>query len=66
MVGGFESSYVQVVELPKGVTSLDNVKPALLSQSVFASTGKFGMVGFRFDDVTNRENIAALFAHPLY
>jgi hypothetical protein len=25
--GGFESSYVQVAELPKGTTTLDQVKP---------------------------------------
>mmetsp|Transcript_14897 Transcript_14897/g.32483 ORF Transcript_14897/g.32483 Transcript_14897/m.32483 type:complete len:208 (-) Transcript_14897:659-1282(-) len=43
--GGFESSYVQVVELPKGVKALEDIKPALLSQSIFASTGKFGMYG---------------------
>jgi len=47
--GGLESSCVQVVELPKGVTSLDDIKPALLSsllsQTIFGSTGKFGMYG---------------------
>jgi len=45
VTGGFESTFVQVVELPDGVTSLDNIKPGLLSQSIFASTGKFGMYG---------------------
>jgi hypothetical protein len=40
--GGFESSYVQVAELPKGATSMDSVKPAFLSQAIFGSTGKFG------------------------
>lgn len=43
--GGYESSYVQVSELPKGVTSLEGVKPALLSEIMFGSTGKFGMYG---------------------
>ncbi|KAL3764084.1 hypothetical protein ACHAWU_003896 [Discostella pseudostelligera] len=42
--GGYESTFVQVAELPKGV-SLDNVKPAIISQTVFGSTGKFGMYG---------------------
>jgi hypothetical protein len=40
--GGFESSFVQVAELPKGITALDEVEPAFLSQVVFGSTGKFG------------------------
>ena len=42
-ISGGESSYVQVVKLPKGMTSLED-KPALLSQSIFGSSGKFGMV----------------------
>jgi len=41
--GGYESTFVQVAELPKGV-SLDNVKPAIISQTIFGSTGKFGYV----------------------
>ncbi|KAL7520511.1 hypothetical protein ACHAWX_005232 [Stephanocyclus meneghinianus] len=43
--GGFESSFVQVAELPKGITALNEVEPAFLSQVVFGSTGKFGMYG---------------------
>ncbi|KAL3807018.1 hypothetical protein ACHAXA_007802, partial [Cyclostephanos tholiformis] len=42
--GGYESSFVIVAELPKG-TSLSNIKPALISQTIFGSTGKFGMYG---------------------
>ena len=42
IAGGFESSYVQVAELPRGITSLDQVKPAFLSQEIFGSSGKFG------------------------
>ena len=42
VAGGFESSYVQVVELPTGTTTIDQVKPATLSQAIFGSTGKFG------------------------
>lgn len=42
--GGYESSFVLVEELPKG-TTLDSIKPALLSQTIFGSTGKFGMYG---------------------
>lgn len=41
--GGYESSFVQVTELPKG-TSSDKIKPAILSQAIFGSTGKFGYV----------------------
>ncbi|KAL7530586.1 hypothetical protein ACHAXR_004454 [Thalassiosira sp. AJA248-18] len=43
--GGYESSFVQVDELPKGISSLDKIKPAQLSQNIFGSTGKFGMYG---------------------
>jgi hypothetical protein len=42
IAGGFESSYVQVAELPKGITNMDQVKPAFLSQEIFGSSGKFG------------------------
>ncbi|KAL3792125.1 hypothetical protein HJC23_013399, partial [Cyclotella cryptica] len=45
IAGGFESSFVQVAELPKGITTMDEVKPAVLSEVVFGSTGKFGMYG---------------------
>lgn len=48
-ISGGESSYVQIVELPKGVNSLDNVKPALFSENVFGSAGKFGMYGVPTD-----------------
>jgi hypothetical protein len=41
--GGYESTFVQVAELPKGV-SLGNVKPAIISETIFGSTGKFGCV----------------------
>ena len=34
IAGGFESSYVQVAELPKGVSTLDQVKPAFISQVI--------------------------------
>jgi len=44
ITGGYESSFVQVAELPKG-TSLDKIKPAILSQTIFGSTGKYGMYG---------------------
>ncbi|KAL7550681.1 hypothetical protein ACHAWF_013901, partial [Thalassiosira exigua] len=37
-MSGGESSFVQVVELPKGITTLDDIKPALLSQNIFGST----------------------------
>ena len=42
--GGFESAFVQVAELPNGTKSLNDVKPAFLSQVIFDSTGKFGML----------------------
>ena len=41
--GGFESSFVQVCDIPKG-TSLDSVKPKLISDAIFGTTGKFGYV----------------------
>jgi len=49
VAGGFESSYVQVVELPNGVNSVDKIKPALLSENIFGSSGKFGMYGVPTD-----------------
>lgn len=57
VAGGFESSYVQVVELPRGVAALESVKPALLSQSIFGSTGKFGMYGAPTDIRIKRVSI---------
>ncbi|KAL3776073.1 hypothetical protein ACHAW5_000340 [Stephanodiscus triporus] len=42
--GGYESSFVLVAELPKGL-SLAKIKPALISQTIFGSGGKFGMYG---------------------
>lgn len=44
VTGGYESAFVQVAELPSG-TSLDKIKPAVLSQTIFGSTGKYGMYG---------------------
>lgn len=41
--GGYESSFVLVAELPKG-SSLAKIKPALISQTIFGSSGKFGYV----------------------
>ena len=41
--GGFESSFVQVCDIPKG-TSLDSLKPKLISEAIFGSAGKFGYV----------------------
>ena len=40
---------MQVVELPKGVTSADGIKPALLSESIFGAQGKFGAYGAATD-----------------
>lgn len=42
IAGGFESAFVQVAEMQKGITKLDQVKPEFLSQEIFGSTGKFG------------------------
>lgn len=39
--GGYESAFVQVAELPKGV-SLDKLEREIISQTIFGSTGKFG------------------------
>lgn len=39
--GGFESSFVQVIELPKG----SEIKPSQLKEAIFSSKGKFGMYG---------------------
>ena len=39
--GGFESSFVQVCDIPKN-TSLDSIKPKLISDAIFSTTGKFG------------------------
>lgn len=39
-----ESSFVQVADLPKG-TTLDTIKPAVISEAIFGSSGKFGMYG---------------------
>jgi len=47
--GGFESTYVQVVEVPRGVASADDVKPGLLSEAIFGPSGKFGMYGVPTD-----------------
>ena len=41
--GGYESAFVQVAELPKGV-SLDKLEREIISQTIFGSTGKFGYV----------------------
>ena len=41
---GYESAYVQVAELPNGATTINDVKPAFLSQIIFNSSGKFGMI----------------------
>jgi hypothetical protein len=43
--GGYESSFVLVAELPKGTTALDKIKPSFISETIFSSTGKFGMYG---------------------
>eukprot|EP00970_Alexandrium_tamarense_P004285 scaffold715_cov192-Alexandrium_tamarense.AAC.40 len=43
--GGYESAFVQVAELPKGVSSLEEVKSAFFEKVIFAQTGKFGMYG---------------------
>jgi len=42
--GGYESAFVQVAELPKGVSTINSVKPEFLSQVIFSSTGKFGEI----------------------
>ena len=36
--GGYESSFVLVAELPKGTSSLSNIKTALISKTIFGST----------------------------
>lgn len=44
IAGGYESAFVQVAEVPNG-TSLEKIKPEILSQTILGSTGKFGMYG---------------------
>lgn len=58
-LGGFESSFVQVVELPKG-TMLDSMKPndfgRLVQATVMGSRGKFGAYGVPSDVKLARVN----------
>ena len=36
---------MQVCELPKGTTTLDQIKPGLIIDNIFSQKGKFGMYG---------------------
>ena len=63
--GGFESAFVQVCDIPKG-TSLDSLKPKLISEAIFGTTGKFGyVVIMNLDQIIDYDHLTNEYYYPL-